>query len=263
VSVLLRSNPGLLQDFNALLPSNDYRIECTTDSEEVDLIAVTPPLGAYIKDISGSDTVPPAHCVSNTEELRHVLSTENEDKLLTLESGWASCTLQLLQSVRVDFKRWIQNALTTVIFHQELDNEMVSERYRRKCLRCLRQLVRKSGALPPSFFLRNVVREGNHPVGGGASAVSESDHSFELTVSLSGFVLGHLEGAREQLCRLFQSSTCFHHESSQGGFASGLRSTHTVQSLKARLPVDVGFLPRGAGVAAASPSQCTTILWGQ
>jgi hypothetical protein len=55
---------------------------------------------------------------------------------------------------------------------QELDDEQIDEHYRQKCLRCLRNLIKDSGALPPSFYLRNVSREGEYPISGGGFAVS-------------------------------------------------------------------------------------------
>jgi len=105
VSGFLRRTPRLLRNFNALLPTDYFRIECPTDLQEVQHITVITPSGARIQHTSGIPLVlppPPAPQVTNTVELRQVLLSDHPWEIFSspLESGWTSCLLQLLQTVR-------------------------------------------------------------------------------------------------------------------------------------------------------------------
>jgi len=105
ISILFRSKPRLLRDFNVLLPPN-YRIECSTDVDSVTLLTVITPTGARIQTTTDSSLVPPSPCVTNTDELRSFLSSDHGWKeLVDLEASWASCILQLLQTVNRSIER--------------------------------------------------------------------------------------------------------------------------------------------------------------
>lgn len=57
VSMLFRGYPMLIQGFNTFLPAG-YRIECTVDADNTDLITVTTPAGTTTQSIR--DMFPPA-----------------------------------------------------------------------------------------------------------------------------------------------------------------------------------------------------------
>jgi hypothetical protein len=101
ISVLLRTKPNLLYDFNNMLPQG-YRIDCSIDQQVVDLMVVKTPSEIRIQDISWRHSSAPAPIVTNAEELRRVISSpDGGSGLLGLTSSRARCTLQLLQEVGV------------------------------------------------------------------------------------------------------------------------------------------------------------------
>jgi hypothetical protein len=170
ISAILKTRPTLLHDFNAFLASSNYRIEFVTPLQEVELLIVITPSGARIQAVSEPCPTPPVPHVTNTDELRKlILQGHGIEDLTSLKSVWASCTLQLLQVVCTS--RSIHECNIVYQNIQELDKQHVDEPYRQKCLQCLRQLIKKSGVLPPSFYISNVVRDGDVPVSGGGFAV--------------------------------------------------------------------------------------------
>ncbi len=75
---------------------------------------------------------------------------------------------------------------------QELDDDRHPDVYRTACMKCLRALCKSRNIIPFSLYLRDVTREGEHPVGGGGFAVSPPffwDNRFVSTCRLSA---GHL-----------------------------------------------------------------------
>ena len=96
VSRILKSKPKLLYNFNTLLPDG-HRIECLTGVDEVQLITVIISDRAWIQGTSELDL---DNHVTNTDQLRECLSSDDGmEKLTSLKSEWASCILQLLQTV--------------------------------------------------------------------------------------------------------------------------------------------------------------------
>ncbi len=55
---------------------------------------------------------------------------------------------------------------------QELDDAPHADWYRTACMKCLRALSKARNIVPSSLCLRDVIREGENPVGGGGFAVS-------------------------------------------------------------------------------------------
>ncbi|KAK7060776.1 hypothetical protein VNI00_000508 [Paramarasmius palmivorus] len=59
------------------------------------------------------------------------------------------------------------------VLQAELDttsHEDVDKRYRKKCLKYLRALIKRYYVLPPTLFVENIIREGDHAQGGGGFA---------------------------------------------------------------------------------------------
>jgi hypothetical protein len=96
VSILLEGHPSLLQDFNSLLRTTKYRVECPTDVEEVKLFTLLTPFGTRIRA-----TFQPFIVVEDTTDLPRLLSSEKWSEVLELPSEKASCVVQLLQIVSV------------------------------------------------------------------------------------------------------------------------------------------------------------------
>ncbi|KAI3602834.1 amp-ligase [Moniliophthora roreri] len=88
--------------------------------------------------------------VKTVEHLRTILNLQNaEDVLLSLDVSSVPSAVELLQSEA-------RMALTRG--HSS---------YRKRCLQYLHLLVKKHHILPPSLFLRDVIREGTHALRGG------------------------------------------------------------------------------------------------
>ncbi|KAI3610164.1 kinase-like protein [Moniliophthora roreri] len=84
------------------------------------------------------------------EDLQAVLALHNaRDIFLSLDASRVLYVVELLQS-----------QLASLSSHRDRD-------YRKRCLKCLRALVRKHHVLPPSLFIEDVTREGTHPLRGG------------------------------------------------------------------------------------------------
>jgi hypothetical protein len=114
--------------------------------------------------------------------------------------------------------------------YQELDREHNDEHYRRRCLRCLRKLVQNSGTLPPSFFLCNIVRQGNiDPIWGGGFAVHFCNYQFIWESHMPVVeTAGYLERKIQQRNCLSQSLAAFPDKPQQGEDAEGKVYVHTV-----------------------------------
>uniref|UniRef100_A0A0W0F8I0 Protein kinase domain-containing protein n=1 Tax=Moniliophthora roreri TaxID=221103 RepID=A0A0W0F8I0_MONRR len=96
---------------------------------------------------------PKAREIKTLEDLRAVLTLPDEQALTTLfalDSLSAPLVVQLLQ--------------------MEAHQTASTDGYRKRCLRCLRVLVKKYHVLPPSLFLNNITREGTQPLRGGGFA---------------------------------------------------------------------------------------------
>ncbi|PBK89471.1 hypothetical protein ARMGADRAFT_935652 [Armillaria gallica] len=67
---------------------------------------------------------------------------------------------------------------------QELDDAPHPDEYRKACMKCLRALCNARNIVPSSLFLRDVIREGKNPVGGGGFADIWKGHLHDTHVCL-------------------------------------------------------------------------------
>ncbi|KAK7462963.1 hypothetical protein VKT23_007544 [Stygiomarasmius scandens] len=86
----------------------------------------------------------------NTRELRQMINAGIVNFSDDLPSIMAPCVMQLLQF--------------------ELDNQGLDSLYRKKCSKCLRSFAKKFHFLPPSLYLKNIVREGSCAIKNGGYA---------------------------------------------------------------------------------------------
>ncbi|KAK7470196.1 hypothetical protein VKT23_001634 [Stygiomarasmius scandens] len=148
----LWDSPAGFQDFLSRLPDG-FRAVCAYDrpndseNDVIDLAIIINQCGEgqiYAPRPDSSEQ----NLLYHTVELRAVLSSaEPWSGFEHLTPRWAYGVAELLQL--------------------ELSNSESSDSHRRKCLKYLRSLCRQFSILPPSYFLHDLVREGNYPISGG------------------------------------------------------------------------------------------------
>ncbi|KAF5371255.1 hypothetical protein D9758_004236 [Tetrapyrgos nigripes] len=155
----LASSPALFQGLSVLLEMNSERVVVSTSDDDraveyAILLSYSSEeeSGPQAQIIPISSFAKNAACViRDTRVVRDILGTsEPMSYLLDIDAFWAPGLMELLQF--------------------ELDNLTPRDVYRRKCLKCIRGLEKKYHVLPPSLFLKNIVRDGYDALGGGGFA---------------------------------------------------------------------------------------------
>ncbi|THV03350.1 hypothetical protein K435DRAFT_651560 [Dendrothele bispora CBS 962.96] len=148
-------NPALFQDLSILLECNSERVVVSTSdddqvveyaillsSHQTDSEAQIIPISTFAKNASCE--------IRDTRIVRQILDTsEPLSYFLDIDTFWTPGVMELLQF---------------------LDRPTAKDVYRRKCMRCIRGLERKYHVLPPSLFLKHVVRDGSDALSGGGFA---------------------------------------------------------------------------------------------
>jgi hypothetical protein len=157
------------------------KVLCTargSGSDELDLLLITTPRGGTIYPISPSSKRD-VSAIRSTNTVHELLIYEDlSHDMLMIPPRWASCVMELLQTVRYILALMTMSRNTP----QELDRGRISNR--KRCLKHLRVLARHFGELPLSFHLRGVAQESTQPLCGGGFAVS-----FNTYLKLKSLIL--------------------------------------------------------------------------
>ncbi|KAH8832435.1 hypothetical protein DL96DRAFT_655532 [Flagelloscypha sp. PMI_526] len=150
VAWLIRSIPDVLYLFNDILPDGHAILFAST--QEVQVAVLLSPNGANIYDLHNSfhHLDYPASSSILRKRLWPSMSSELWESWSALQPPLTDCVLQIMQ--------W------------ELDNCFDDRKYRNLCLHLMRKLAKAQGVLPLELYIRNAVREGNHPITGGGFA---------------------------------------------------------------------------------------------
>lgn len=144
--------PGLLQDLNLLLrldPVHASRLFLSPHESELSAVVLEESDGSQILAVSPAAKSRPS-VITSSKDVQDILASEDPWKtLVNVDPIWVPSVMQLFQI--------------------ELETASDSD-YSRKCMKYLRSLVKKHRALPPSFLLNNIAREGTNPVWGGGFA---------------------------------------------------------------------------------------------
>ncbi|KAK7470070.1 hypothetical protein VKT23_001510 [Stygiomarasmius scandens] len=153
---LLPSNPSLFQDLSILLESRSERVVVSTSDDdqvvEYAILLSSHDAEARAQIISISTFAKNAACViRDTRIVRQILeAVEPLSYFLDIDTFWAPGVMELLQF--------------------ELDNPTTKGIYRRNCIKCIRELEKKYHVLPPSLFLKYIIRDGPDALNGGGFA---------------------------------------------------------------------------------------------
>ncbi|KAF9259561.1 kinase-like protein [Marasmius fiardii PR-910] len=111
------------------------------------------------------DSLTQSCIIENVGDLRTVLESTNPlENLLRVERSSASYVVELL--------------------YKELQGAAIDDVYRKRCLKCLRGMGKRFHALPPSLFLNDITRSGDHPLTGGGFADIYKGQAGNLNVCL-------------------------------------------------------------------------------
>ncbi|KAK0456767.1 kinase-like domain-containing protein [Armillaria borealis] len=149
--LLLKNSPALAQDLSCYLPPGVDLYCCMGhDDQKVDLVVIRdlpPEKGAHIVGISSE--IPPDIPHDSTTLRAALKDRANFRKLVpSLKDSSASAVLQLIQ------------------FEADDSTDSKSS-WVRMCFETLRKFSDNSGRLPPSLYIRDVVRMGEYPVATG------------------------------------------------------------------------------------------------
>ncbi|KAK0449597.1 kinase-like domain-containing protein [Desarmillaria tabescens] len=147
LSFLLKGSPELVLDLNYFLPSG-FDVYCDIGSPNVEFVVIRD--SKFSARIEGVSSELPESVPCDFVALRATLNDSTKTKKLVSESkgSLASAVLQLLQF--------------------EIDNQSDRTSLSSQItFKTLQDLSYKSGKLPPSLYIRSVVRMGEFPIGGG------------------------------------------------------------------------------------------------
>ncbi|KAL0060222.1 MAP kinase kinase kinase [Marasmius tenuissimus] len=116
---------------------------------------------------------PPPTCpIKSVDDLRKILSLPKPvDHLIQLNPSFASFVVELLYTVCAHL--YPSNGASFIMGYaatKELQSSNLEDGYRRRCMKCLKFLVKKFQTLPSSLFLHNIKLDGTHPLTGGGFA---------------------------------------------------------------------------------------------
>lgn len=153
LSLILNSHPFLFDEFTMLLTGSIQAFSATNQTgTEIDFVTIIqhPKATAEIFPVSASARQDISY-ISNTDDLRRLLGkAEPRKHIVGVSPRWVAPVIELLQL--------------------ELDHNVEDNPYRRKCFKCLRQLVLTFETLPRSLSALNVTKESINMVAGGGQA---------------------------------------------------------------------------------------------
>ncbi|KAJ7107163.1 kinase-like domain-containing protein, partial [Mycena crocata] len=154
----LGPEPPLLRKLNVITTAIQTRIVIVHYGGDVPPLFVVHQRSESFVITVDSKLPAPSDSDSLQAQLRSVKSEDTPTTIVDPPSlMWASSTMELILS---EIDR----------FPSLYEDGQVDESYRRKCVRCLLRLSRKYSRLPPSFFLYDAAKNGQHSVDGGGFA---------------------------------------------------------------------------------------------
>lgn len=182
ISKILKSKAKLLENFSTLLKKQQIILICTPTTlvePDVQYIVIVTPSEGHIHPVSSTLVLPLSTTglpVNTTSQLRLIRASDDFwSFILLLDRAAASCVMQLLQMVCLYTTH--ERELDIDAGAQDLDNELSGAKDRHVCWKYLRKIAQTFQILPPSFYLHDIKRVGDHPVCGGGFAVSSPNNN--------------------------------------------------------------------------------------